>query len=153
MSPSISIVLGVRQSSNTWPEEDAPAAATQVQAQAHMLATDKTTNTTALVDSATFMDGSLAPESSETAVVKVKKKNRLKLTPKEKNEMSVRIYMFSRLLLEKVFIFIALCYMKMAIDKVISLLPLEFHGSDPVSTCWIVRFHDLVLSCHVDTTS
>ena len=61
--------------------------------------------------------------------------------------------MFSRLLLEKVFIFIALCHMKMAIDKVISSLPLEFRGSDPVSTCWIVIFHDLVLSYQADTAS
>jgi len=93
-------------------EEDALAAAAQVQAraQAHTLATatlDETTNATALVDSATFADGSLAPESSRSAVAKVKKKGKPKLTPKEKKERS------------------------MAIDKVISSLPLEFRGSDP----------------------
>jgi hypothetical protein len=30
------------------------------------------------------------------------------------------------------------CTMKMAIDKVISSLPLEFRGTDPVSACEIV---------------
>ena len=87
------------QSSNTRPEENALAAAAQVQAQAHTLATDETTNATALVDSATFTEGSLAPESSKTAVAKVKKKSKPKLTLKEKKERSVRIHMFSRLLL------------------------------------------------------
>ncbi|KAH9993294.1 DASH complex subunit Dam1-domain-containing protein [Russula compacta] len=94
-------------------EEDARAAlsaAAQAQAQVHTLATaksDETTNTTALVDATTFADGSLAPESSKSAVPKVKKKGKPKLTPKEKKERS------------------------MAIEKVISSLPLEFRGSDP----------------------
>jgi hypothetical protein len=78
-------------SRNTRLEEEALAAAAQV----HTLATatlDETTNATALVDSATFADGSLAPESSKSAVAKVKKKGKPKLTQKEKKERSVRIY-------------------------------------------------------------
>ncbi|KAI0299440.1 DASH complex subunit Dam1-domain-containing protein [Multifurca ochricompacta] len=94
-------------------EEDAHAAllaAAQTQIQVHTLATaksDETTNVTALVDNTTFANDSLAPESSKSATVKVKKKGKLKLTPKEKKERSI------------------------AIDKVISSLPLEFRGSDP----------------------
>jgi hypothetical protein len=42
------------------------------------------------------------------------------------------------------FVLIVLCYIKMAIDKVISSLPLEFRGSDPVSTCWLSEYHDRV---------
>jgi DASH complex subunit DAM1 len=81
-------------------EEDAlaAAAAAQVQAQAHTLGAtamlDETTNATALVDSATFADGSLAPGSSKSAVAKVKKKGKPKLTPKEKKERSVRTHIF-----------------------------------------------------------
>ena len=74
---------------------------------------DEMTNAISLVDSATFTDGSLAPESSKSTVAKV-------------------------LLLEKVLILLALCYMKMAIDKVISSHPLEFREVDPVSTRWVV---------------
>ncbi|KAH9968150.1 DASH complex subunit Dam1-domain-containing protein [Russula dissimulans] len=89
-------------------EEDARAAA-QEQRLVDAVATakaDDTTNT-ALVETTTFADGSLAPESSKSAAGKVRKKGKPKLTPKEKKERS------------------------MAIDKVISSLPLEFRGSDP----------------------
>jgi hypothetical protein len=81
-------------------EEDARTAldaAAQVQAQAQTLATaklDETTNATAMVDSTTFADGSLAPESSKSAVAKVKKKGKPRLTPKEKRERSVRAFFF-----------------------------------------------------------
>ena len=67
-------------------EEDAratAAAAAGIQAQAHSLTVerlDETTNGTALGDTTTFTDGSLAPESSKTAVPKVKKKGKPKLT-------------------------------------------------------------------------
>jgi len=69
-------------------EEDArataaAAAAAGIQAQAHTLTVarlDETTNGTALGDTTTFTDGSLAPESSKTAVPKVKKKGKPKLT-------------------------------------------------------------------------
>ena len=84
--------------SDTRPEDTLAAAAqVQAQAQSHTLAStklDETTNATALVDSATFTDGFLAPESSKSAVAKVKKKGKPKLTPKEKKERSVRIYVF-----------------------------------------------------------
>jgi len=81
-------------------EEDARTAldaAAQVQAQAQTLATaklDETTNATAMVDSTTFADGSLAPESSKSAVAKVKKKGKPRLTQKEKRERSVRAFFF-----------------------------------------------------------
>jgi len=93
-------------------EEDARAAAVaaaQGQRQVDALATakaDETTNT-ALGETTTFADASIAPESSKSSAGKVKKKGKPKLTPKEKKERS------------------------MAIDKVISSLPLEFRGSDP----------------------
>jgi hypothetical protein len=61
----------------------AAAAAAGIQAQAHSLTVerlDETTNGTALGDTTTFTDGSLAPESSETAVPQVKKKGKPKLT-------------------------------------------------------------------------
>jgi hypothetical protein len=68
-------------------EEDArataAAAAAGIQAQVHTLTVarlDETTNGTALGDTTTFADGSLAPESSKTAVPKVKKKGKPKLT-------------------------------------------------------------------------
>ncbi|KAN0107746.1 DASH complex subunit Dam1 domain containing protein [Russula decolorans] len=86
------------------------SAAAQGQAQAHTHSTakpDDATDATAFVDTATFADASLAPESSKSTVAKVKKKGKPKLTPKEKKERS------------------------MAIDKVISSLPLEFRGTDP----------------------
>jgi hypothetical protein len=77
-------------------EEDARAAlsaAAQGQAQAHNHSTakpDEATDATAFVDTATFADASLAPESSKSTVAKVKKKGKPKLTPKEKKERSVR---------------------------------------------------------------
>jgi len=83
------------RSSYTEPDEDARAAAAEVQAQAHTLTTaklDETTNGTALGDTTTFADGSLAAESSKSAVPKVKKKGKPKLTPKEKKERSVRVF-------------------------------------------------------------
>jgi hypothetical protein len=81
-------------------EEDARAAlsaAAQGQAQAHRFSTarpDDTTDATAFVDTATFADASLAPESSKSTVAKVKKKGKPKLTPKEKKERSVRELLF-----------------------------------------------------------
>jgi len=96
---------------------------------------DETTNT-ALVETTTLADGSLAPESSKSAAGKTKKKGKPKLTPKERKERSVRVFLpppFPPLLS-------CLCLprfaMKMAIDKVISSLPLEFRGNDPVSN-WV----------------
>jgi hypothetical protein len=59
----------------------------------HALSTakpDDATDATAFVDTATFADASLAPESSKSTVAKVKKKGKPKLTPKEKKERSVR---------------------------------------------------------------
>lgn len=84
----------------TETEEDARAAlsaAAQGQAQAHTHSTakpDEATDATAFVDTATFADASLAPESSKSTVAKVKKKGKPKLTPKEKKERSVREYIF-----------------------------------------------------------
>ncbi|KAF8480066.1 DASH complex subunit Dam1-domain-containing protein [Russula ochroleuca] len=91
-------------------EEDARAALSAATQQAHALASaklDEAMNTTGLIDTATFADASLAPETSKSAVAKVKKKGKPRLTPKEKKERS------------------------MAIDKVILSLPLEFRGKDP----------------------
>ncbi|KAI9513402.1 DASH complex subunit Dam1-domain-containing protein [Russula earlei] len=51
-------------------------------------AADESTNVTGLGDTTTFADGSLAPGSSKSAVAKVKKKGKPKLTPKEKKERS-----------------------------------------------------------------
>ena len=51
-------------------------------------------NATGLIDTATFADASLAPETSKSAVAKVKKKGKPKLTPKEKKERSVRVIFF-----------------------------------------------------------
>lgn len=81
-------------------DEDARAArsaAAQGQAQAHIHSTaklDEATDATTFVDTATFADASLAPESSKSTVAKVKKKGKPKLTPKEKKERSVREYFF-----------------------------------------------------------
>ena len=81
-------------------EEDARAAlsaAAQGQAQAQNLSTtklDDATDATAFVDTATFADASLAPESSKSSVAKVKKKGKPKLTPKEKKERSVREFIY-----------------------------------------------------------
>jgi hypothetical protein len=133
-------------------EEDARAAAADVQAQAHTLTVarlDETTNGTALGDTTTFADGSLAPESSKTAVPKAKKKGKPKLTPKEKKERSVRVIF---LLLSGVRSYPVVCYMKMAIDKVISSLPLEFRGSDPVRIL-VLGCHGHVLSSGTDSAS
>ena len=55
---------------------------------------DEATDATAFVDTATFADASLAPESSKSTVAKVKKKGKPKLTPKEKKERSVREFLF-----------------------------------------------------------
>lgn len=55
---------------------------------------DEAMDATAFVDTATFADASLAPESSKSTVAKVKKKGKPKLTPKEKKERSVREYFF-----------------------------------------------------------
>ena len=80
--------------------EDARAAlsaAAQGQAQAHTHSTakpDEATDATAFVDTATFADASLAPESSKSTVAKVKKKGKPKLTPKEKKERSVREFFY-----------------------------------------------------------
>jgi hypothetical protein len=63
-----------------------------------------------LGDTTTFADGTLAPESSKTAVPKVKKKGKPKLTPKEKKERSVGIFFLNPLpLRENIFALIALC--------------------------------------------
>ena len=71
---------------------------------------DETTNGTALGDTTTFADGSLAPESSKTAVPKVKKKGKPKLTPKEKKERSVRVFFLKPLpLRENMFVLITRC--------------------------------------------
>ncbi len=81
-------------------EEDARvalSAAAQGQAQVHALSTarpDEATDATTFVDTATFADASLAPESSKSTVAKVKKKGKPKLTPKEKKERSVRELLF-----------------------------------------------------------
>jgi hypothetical protein len=56
-------------------------------------------NTTGLIDTATFADASLAPETSKSAVAKVKKKGKPRLTPKEKKERSVRVFFSSFLFL------------------------------------------------------
>ncbi len=78
--------------------EDARAAlsaAVQGQAQVHSTAKpDEATDATVFVDTATFADASLAPESSKSIVAKVKKKGKPKLTPKEKKERSVREYFY-----------------------------------------------------------
>jgi hypothetical protein len=52
-------------------------------------------NATGLIDTVTFADASLAPETSKSAVAKVKKKGKPRLTPKEKKERSVRVFSFS----------------------------------------------------------
>ncbi|KAH9974230.1 hypothetical protein BGW80DRAFT_1170598 [Lactifluus volemus] len=95
-------------------EEDARDALSAVQAQTagHMLAggkLDETTTATIFAENTTVANESLvqAESTSKAGTVKVKKKGKPKLTPKEKKERS------------------------MAIDKVISSLPLEFRGSDP----------------------
>lgn len=94
------LLLSIREMSdcnkNAELDEDARAArsaAAQGQAQAHIHSTaklDEATDATAFVDTATFADASLAPESSKSTVAKVKKKGKPKLTPKEKKERSVR---------------------------------------------------------------
>ena len=115
---------------NAWAEEDARAAAAEAQELASAKL-DEATNATALIDTATFADASLAPESSRSTVAKVKKKGKAKLTPKEKKERSVRVYSFCFFLKRCS----CLSRLKMAIDKVILSLPLEFRGKDPVSVC------------------
>ena len=70
-------------------EEDARAALSAVQA--HTVTAGKSDETaTALADNTTFASESLAPESSKSSTVKVKKKGKPKLTPKEKKERNVR---------------------------------------------------------------
>ncbi|KAH9996269.1 hypothetical protein BJV77DRAFT_988389 [Russula vinacea] len=88
-------------------EEALSAAAAQARTLASAKLDEESMNATGLIDTATFADASLAPETSKSAVAKVKKKGKPKLTPKEKKERS------------------------MAIDKVILSLPLEFRGKDP----------------------
>jgi len=87
-------------SSYTEPDEDARAAAAATEVPTVKL--DETTNGTALGDTTTFADGSLAPESSKSAVPKVKKKGKPKLTPKEKKERSVRVFFSNPLPLERI---------------------------------------------------
>lgn len=89
-------------------EEDARAA-TQLQAHAQSIAgakTDEAANATTLGGHTTAADESLAPESSKSAIGKVKKKGKAKLTPKERKER------------------------KAAIDQIITLLPLEFRETN-----------------------
>jgi DASH complex subunit DAM1 len=96
------------QSSYTGPDEDARAA----EVQAHTLTTvklDETTNATALGDTTTLADGSLAPESSKSAVQKVKKKGKPKLTPKEKKERSVRVFFLNPPPLGRICSFLSRC--------------------------------------------
>jgi hypothetical protein len=90
------------------PEDDARVALSAA-AQAQALATaklDEAMNATSLVDTTTFADASLAPESSKPTVAKVKKKGKPRLTPKEKKERGVRVFFFLFVLLSfaKVFV-------------------------------------------------
>ena len=55
---------------------------------------DDATNTTTLAGNVTSADESNAPETSKSAIGKVKKKGKPKLTPKEKKERKVRIRFF-----------------------------------------------------------
>ncbi|KAI9463973.1 hypothetical protein BJY52DRAFT_1184386 [Lactarius psammicola] len=89
-------------------EEDARTAppVTQPQAQAQTIAGAKSDETTTLGGNTTSADESLAPESSKSAIGKVKKKGKPKLTPKERKER------------------------KIAIDQIITLLPLEFRETN-----------------------
>ncbi|KAH9054670.1 DASH complex subunit Dam1-domain-containing protein [Lactarius vividus] len=87
-------------------EEDArAAAATQPQVIAGAKS-DEMTNATTLGGNTTSADESLAPDSSKSAIGKVKKKGKAKLTPKERKER------------------------KIAIDQIITLLPLEFRETN-----------------------
>ncbi|KAH9077640.1 DASH complex subunit Dam1-domain-containing protein [Lactarius deliciosus] len=86
-------------------EEDAraaPPATTQPQ----IVAGAKSDETTTLGGNTTSADESLAPDSSRSAIGKVKKKGKAKLTPKERKER------------------------KIAIDQIITLLPLEFRETN-----------------------
>ncbi|KAH8990801.1 DASH complex subunit Dam1-domain-containing protein [Lactarius akahatsu] len=86
-------------------EEDAraaPPATTQPQT----VAGAKSDETTTLGGNTTSADESLAPDSSKSAIGKVKKKGKAKLTPKERKER------------------------KIAIDQIITLLPLEFRETN-----------------------
>jgi hypothetical protein len=71
-------------------EEDARAALSAVQAHTVAAGGKSDETATALTDNTTFASESLAPESSKSSTVKVKKKGKPKLTPKEKKERSVR---------------------------------------------------------------
>jgi hypothetical protein len=74
----------------------AALSAAQAQAVGHTLTTgksDEMTTTTALADNTTFANESGAPEpTSKFATMKVKKKGKPKLTPKEKKERSVSVF-------------------------------------------------------------
>ncbi|KAH9169330.1 DASH complex subunit Dam1-domain-containing protein [Lactarius sanguifluus] len=85
-------------------EEDARAAAAAAQPQT--VAGAKSDETTTLGGNTTSADESLAPDSSKSAIGKVKKKGKAKLTPKERKER------------------------KIAIDEIITLLPLEFRETN-----------------------
>ncbi|KAI0267446.1 DASH complex subunit Dam1-domain-containing protein [Gloeopeniophorella convolvens] len=93
-------------------EEDARAALEAAQAQSRLaLASrpDDTADAATLGENTTFANDSVIPGPSKNSATKkvVKKKGKAKLTPKEKKERSI------------------------AVEKVVSSLPLEFRGNDP----------------------
>ena len=78
-------------------EEDARGVPPTTQAQSIAGAKpDEPENATTLGGNTTTADESLAPESSKTAIGKVKKKGKAKLTPKERKERKVRIRTLSK---------------------------------------------------------